>query len=200
MFWGSKTLGFTLALVPLAAIGQENEGHQGHAAPYAGLETREIKSLSQQDIAELQRGGGWGLALPAELNGLPGPLHLLELQEELELTVNQVDVITVIYEKMRADAVTAGERFIAAEAALNAAFVAPADLSEDTLRRLLAEAADARAELRFVHLSRHLATPAILSEAQIQKYNRLRGYSDDPCSNPPEGHDPQMWRSHNGCD
>ena len=57
--------------LPLAALGQHNHG--GHATPYAGLETRAIKSLSDEDIAELRRGGGWGLALPAVLSGLPGP-------------------------------------------------------------------------------------------------------------------------------
>jgi len=44
--------------------------HAGHTpnAPYAGEEHRAIKSLSDEDIAELRRGGGWGLAKAAELN------------------------------------------------------------------------------------------------------------------------------------
>ncbi|MEL7115145.1 MAG: hypothetical protein AAGP08_06055, partial [Pseudomonadota bacterium] len=97
----------TLALVlPLAAYAQDHG--QGHSdTPYAGLETREIKSLSDQDIEELRRGGGWGLALPAELNGLPGPAHLLELQDELELSNAQVAAITLLFEEMRADAIAA---------------------------------------------------------------------------------------------
>ena len=44
-------------------------GQQSHfTSPYTGQETRRIKSLSSEDIAELQRGGGWGLAKAAELN------------------------------------------------------------------------------------------------------------------------------------
>ena len=185
-------------LLPLAAYAQEH-GHSHGNTPYAGFETREIKSLSDQDIAELRRGGGWGLALPAELNGLPGPAHLLELQEELALSSDQVAAITVLFEEMRADAIAAGDRFIAAEAALSAAFK-DAEVTKEKLMVLLAEAAEARAALRFVHLSRHLATPDLLTDEQIRKYSVLRGYSDDPCASVPEGHDPTMWRRHNGCD
>ncbi len=38
---------------PFAAVAQ----HHGHR-PYAGMETREIKSLSDADIADLRRGAG----------------------------------------------------------------------------------------------------------------------------------------------
>ena len=50
---------------------------------YFGQETREIKSLSESDIEELKNGRGWGLAKAAELNGVPGPVHLLEMQKEI---------------------------------------------------------------------------------------------------------------------
>lgn len=192
------TLVAAMAVLPISALGQHH-GHGDSAAPYAGQETRDIKSLSEQDIEEIRRGGGWGLALPAELSGWPGPAHLLELKDDLGLSADQVQAISGIYEAMRADAIAAGERFIAAEAALSDAF-AGSELSEETLRDLLAEAAEARADLRFIHLSRHLSTPDLLNDTQIQKYNVLRGYTEDPCLNVPEGHDPDMWRRHNGCD
>ncbi|MGV6840735.1 MAG: Spy/CpxP family protein refolding chaperone [Planktomarina sp.] len=192
------TLPLIMAFSPLPALA-EGQGHGGHATPYAGFEARKIKSLSEADIEELQRGGGWGLALPAELNGRPGPAHILELQDELGLTEDQKTAITEIYESMRADAIAAGERFIAAEAALSDAFAA-ADLSSDDLRTLIDDAAKARADLRYIHLSQHLVTPEILSAAQVQKYNVLRGYADDPCANVPDGHNATLWRMHNGCD
>lgn len=69
---------FLLALaicLPLSTMAQHNHGAQ---TPYAGMQNRAIKSLSDNDINELRRGGGWGLALSAELNGMPGPAHLLE--------------------------------------------------------------------------------------------------------------------------
>ena len=64
-------------------------------SPYAGEESRAVKSLSAEDIAELRRGGGWGLARAAELNGMPGPIHLLELKDDIPLTREQVSAITI---------------------------------------------------------------------------------------------------------
>ena len=168
-------------------------------SPYAGEQTREIKSLSAEDIAELQRGGGWGLARAAELNGMPGPIHLLELAEPLALSESQVNEIRALYESMRTEAVAAGERLIEREAALEALF-REGDLDEATLRAALEATGEARTALRHVHLSAHLATPALLSEAQLARYDELRGYGTaDPCVAPP-GHDEAMWRKHNGCD
>lgn len=164
------------------------------------METREIRSLSETDIAELRRGAGWGLALPAELNGVPGPAHLLELKGEIGLTAAQVTAIEAIFAEMQAEARAAGERFIAAEAAIEAAF-REGNLNPDRLRALVDASAEARAALRFVHLRRHLETPPLLTAGQIARYNELRGYAaGDPCANVPEGHDPAMWRRHNNCD
>ena len=145
------------------------------ASPYAGEESRAVKSLSPEDIAELRRGGGWGLAKAAELNGMPGPVHLLELKDEIPLTREQVTAITAIYERMREAAVAEGEHFIAAEGALEDAFRAGA-VTEKGLRALLAEIARSRARLRFIHLSAHLETPTLLTDEQIARYGVLRGY------------------------
>ena len=48
-------------------------------APYAGQQARAIKSLSDEDIAALLKGEGMGMAAAAELNGYPGPAHVLQL-------------------------------------------------------------------------------------------------------------------------
>lgn len=192
------TTAIGLLAMLLFALAQDEANRHG-GTPYAGFEAREIKSLSDQDLAEVRRGGGWGLALPAELNGLPGPAHLLELQEELALSSDQVAEITALFEEMRAEAIAAGKKFIAAEAAVNAAFEGM-EVSEEELAVLLAKAAEARATLRMVHLSKHLATPTLLSDEQVLRYSVLRGYSDDPCAKVPEGHNANMWRRHNGCD
>lgn len=194
----TRTAFFAAVFLPAAAWGQDH-GHSQGLAPYAGFQEREIKSLSESDIEELRQGGGWGLALPAELNGHPGPAHLLEMKDELELTREQVDAITRLFEVMRSDAIAAGERLISAEAALSDAFSRKRP-EAGALRALLADAAQARAELRYIHLSQHLATPDILSQGQIEKYNILRGYASDPCLAVPAGHDPHMWRRHNKCE
>jgi hypothetical protein len=192
---------FRLALTLCAmafpmAVTAQTHGH----SPYAGLESREIKSLSEADLEDLRLGRGWGLALPAELNGVPGPAHLLELQAELGLDASQVAAIEDIFAAMQSEAQEAGERFIAAEAAIEAAF-RDGGMTPDALRALIDTSAAARAELRFIHLSRHLETPPLLTADQIARYNDLRGYdAANPCDAVPEGHDPAMWRRHNGCD
>ena len=144
-------------------------------SPYAGEESRAVKSLSADDVAELRRGGGRGFAKAAELNGLPGPFHLLELKDEIPLTREQVTAITAIYERMREAAVAEGEHYIAAERALEDAFRTGA-VTEKGLRALLADIARSRARLRFIHLSAHLETPALLTDEQIARYDVLRGY------------------------
>ena len=144
-------------------------------SPYAGEESRAVKSLSAEDIAELRRGGGWGFAKTAELNGMPGPFHLLELEDEIPLTREQVSAITAIYERMREAAIAEGGHFIAAERALEDAFRAGA-VTEQGLRKMLADIARSRARLRFIHLSAHLETPALLTDEQMARYDALRGY------------------------
>jgi hypothetical protein len=61
-----------LTLLVAPAMAQE---HQHAHGPYAGLQQRGVKALSDQQIADLRAGKGMGLALAAELNGYPGPIH-----------------------------------------------------------------------------------------------------------------------------
>lgn len=138
------------------------------------------------------------MALPAELNGMPGPAHLLELKSEIPLSPEQAAAIDVIFQRMKADAITAGKKLILAEQALEEAFRG-ALLDQGTLKKLIDDAEAARAELRYIHLSSHLETPPLLTSEQISRYKVLRGYQNDPCASVPEGHDPAMWKLHNGC-
>ena len=192
---------FALLLMafPNVALSQTHDGSHGPTpSAYAGEETRLIKSLSEQDLEEIARGGGWGLARAAELNGVPGPTHLLELAEDIGLTEQQRSDIEAIRAQMQADAIAAGERFVAAERALDDAFQqGPPDA--EALEQLVAESGQARAALRLVHLNAHLLTLPLLTDAQVSQYSVLRGYSDDPCATVPDGHDPELWLSHNGC-
>ncbi len=168
-------------------------------SPYAGQENRPIKSLSAEDLAELRRGGGWGLARAAELNGMPGPAHLLELKDRIPLTADQVTAISAIFKDMRATAIAEGERLISREEALETA-LRNRSVTVRSLQELLSEIGQARMALRYVHLAAHLKTLPLLTHDQIARYNVLRGYAGDPCASPPEGHDVSMWRKHNGCD
>ena len=129
---------------------------------------------------------------------MPGPAHLLELKDEIPLAADQVTTIAAIFERMRAEAIAGGQRLVAAERALEAAF-AGRTVNERSLQTLLSEVGRARTSLRFTHLAAHLETLPLLTETQIARYNVLRGYAGDPCASPPKGHDAEMWRKHNGC-
>jgi Spy/CpxP family protein refolding chaperone len=190
-----------MALAVAASAQAPQHGPAGghtHASPYAGEEHRDVKGLSAEDIAELQAGGGWGMAKAAELNGVPGPAHLLQMRNEIGLSAQQESAIQAIFEDMRARAVAEGARLIALERALDALFRS-GGVSEASLRQQLQRIEASRHELRYIHLAAHLTTPALLSEAQLARYRTLRGYADDPCASTPSGHDPARWRQHNGC-
>ena len=146
-------------------------------APYAGQEGRDIASLSAADVAALEAGEGWGLARSAELNGHPGPAHLLEHAEALNLSADERDAVQASFEAMRADAKALGAALIAAEARLDAAFEA-GGLDAERLESLVSDATGARGRLRARHLAAHLEVTPLLDQHQIATYARLRGYDD----------------------
>jgi hypothetical protein len=172
-----KHLLLSLAFLLTANTAQAaSSGHSHeHKSKYAGEDNRAVKSLSAKDIAELKRGAGWGLAKAAELNGVPGPAHLLELAERIPLNPLQVEKITLLFQDMKRQAMEKGERLIVLEQNLENLFVA-GTINKKTLRTALEEIGRTRSELRYIHLATHLATPDILSRQQIEKYNHLRGY------------------------
>ena len=166
---------------------------------YKGQESRAIKSLSDDDISELTKGGGWGLAKAAELNGFPGPVHILQMEQQIALSVQQKAEIQTLFNKMNAEAIVLGKSLIALETELNKGF-SEGTINQEKLGLLVDDIAKVRAELRLSHLSTHLKTPEILTKHQLVLYNKLRGYGNkNPCENIPTGHDPEMWKKHNDC-
>src|SRR5262249_14940967 len=87
--------------------------------PYADLQNRTIKTLSEQQIADLNAGRGMGLALAAELNGYPGPMHAIELAEQLRLSPDQVTKLKALFEAMKAETIPLGAALISHERNLN---------------------------------------------------------------------------------
>lgn len=144
-------------------------------APYAGEDARAVTSLSADDVAQLEAGQGWGLAKPAELNGYPGPAHVIELADDLDLTAEQTQAVRASFAAMRERARKLGADLIAAERGLDAAFER-GTIDRAALDRLLREAEEVRAALRGVHLAAHLEVTPLLSEAQRERYAVLRGY------------------------
>jgi Spy/CpxP family protein refolding chaperone len=145
-------------------------------APYAGWQQRGIKALSAQQIDDLAAGRGLSLALAAELNGYPGPRHVLDLGGDLGLTEDQRAAFAQLFLEMQAEAQRLGAAILAAEAALDHAFRS-GRAGEAALRERLAELGALQAELRYTHLRSHLTAKALLSEAQVARYNTLRGYA-----------------------
>ena len=75
---------------------------------YAGQESREIKALSSEKISAISTGKGMGLAKSAELNGYPGPAHVLALSSELNLSEQQRRRTEVLFRSMQRDAIDVG--------------------------------------------------------------------------------------------
>ena len=143
--------------------------------PYAGLEARSIKALSEQQIADLRAGRGMGLALAAELNGYPGPMHVLEFADALGLSDQERAKIQELFAAMKAEATPLGEKLIGQEADLDRQFanrtITPASLKASTNAIGTTHAA-----LREAHLKYHLSTVEVLTPAQVQRSAELRGY------------------------
>src|SRR5262245_30365733 len=97
------------------------------------MENRPIKALSEQQIADLKAGRGMGLALPAELNGYPGPAHVLELADKLGLTADQKARVQSLFDSMKAEAVPLGAKLLNQEAALDQRF-ASHSITPETLK------------------------------------------------------------------
>ena len=143
--------------------------------PYADEQGRPVSSLSVKDVEQLRAGQGWGLAKPAEFNGYPGPSHIIEFADSLQLSDVQLDAVKASFKSMQTQAKSLGAQLIAAEKQLDAAFV-DKRISKKVLAELLGEAESVRAQLRNVHLSAHLEVTPLLSEKQKLKYAELRGY------------------------
>jgi Spy/CpxP family protein refolding chaperone len=144
-------------------------------SPFIGFETRDVKTLSTERQEGLKRGAGLGYALAAEMNGYPGPAHVLELADQLGLDADQKSRVQRAFEKMRKEAIVAGEALIAAEAHLDRLF-ALKQVSYDRIDAQTAVAAGQEARLRAIHLKAHLEMAEILTPEQTGSYNRLRGF------------------------
>ena len=149
----------------------DSKNHQ----PYADLKGRDIKALSQQQINDLKSGKGMSLALAAELNGYPGPAHVLELADQLKLNEQQKKRMQEMFKAMTKETRTLGIMVIEEEKKLNKLFKNKL-ANEQNLKEATLKIGEAQAKLREAHLRYHLLTTVILSKEQIDNYNRLRGY------------------------
>jgi Spy/CpxP family protein refolding chaperone len=171
-------LGLLCTLGATAALAQSSQGphHKAPAQPYAGQQMREVASLSAEELQAFLDGRGMGLAKAAELNGHPGPMHVLELAEALQLSPDQRRLAKAAFDRMKAKAKALGEAYVEAEKAVDRAFKSGAADAAEVARRV-AEANRLLGEVRLAHLMAHVEITPLLTPAQRARYAALRGYA-----------------------
>ena len=166
---------FTTLGILCTLIGSTPFALNADPSPYAAMENAGIKALSADEQAALLDGKGMGFAKAAELNGYPGPAHVLALSAELGLSAQQIERTRALFERMQKDARADGAALVEAERALDRLYAARA-ATVANVDGQLARIEATRAHLRGVHLHAHLEQTRLLNAAQIARYSELRGY------------------------
>lgn len=174
--WAVWLTAAVLAVTPAGVAAQQHQ-HRHEASPYAGQEAREIKALAPQRVAGLLSGEGVGYAKAAELNGVPGPRHVLDLADALALTAEQRSAAEASFRRMHEAAVPLGERLVALERELDRAF-ADRTLDAASLQERTQAIGQVEGALRAVHLRAHLEMLDVLTMHQVHQYSALRGYAE----------------------
>lgn len=143
--------------------------------PYAGQQEREIKALSPDEVKQFLSGAGMGYARPAELNRFPGPMHVLELADKLDLTPEERARTKALMDAHKEEARAIGAKRVGSERTIEMLFRS-GKVDEATLAKSVHEAAALEGEYRLAHLETHRRMRALLSDEQVARYVRLRGY------------------------
>jgi hypothetical protein len=159
--------GLLFAAVATAPLAQ----HQ----PYGGQQGRDLKALSASEVQQYLQGAGMGSAKAAELNHYPGPAHVLELADQLELSPAQRAEVMTLRDSHHAQAVTIGAKLVEAERNLDALF-RRGDVGAAELEEAARGAASLQGEYRLSHLETHRRLRALLTDEQVSRYDHLRGY------------------------
>ena len=148
---------------------------QADVTEYSGQQNREIKALSETEITGYLEGRGMGFAKAAELNGYPGPAHVLELADGLVLTPKQRARAQALKDSMK-NAASLGARLVDTERRLDTLFVR-GEATDQGITWLVEKIGQLQAEIRLVHLRAHLLMRDVLTADQISKYKQARGYA-----------------------
>jgi Spy/CpxP family protein refolding chaperone len=177
------TLGLMVLLGSATAIAQlkgSGSGSGSGSSSGVGGHNRSSSSsavttgLTDREMADLRAGRELGLALAADLNGYPGPAHVLEYADLLKLTDDQRREVQTIFDWTTAQAETLGRSYIEAEQTLANLF-RERKVDKQRLVEPISAVEKVRSELRLVHLSAHLEIAALLTETQRDVYDALRG-------------------------
>ncbi|MHC4992594.1 MAG: hypothetical protein ACYTGC_16610 [Planctomycetota bacterium] len=160
----------------LARRDEPSEGRSAYADDPLP-EDENLRHLTRAQVEGLRSGRGLGLAKPAEMHGMPGPKHVLELANELGLTPTQREHADRLFDRMHDRAVAAGKAVLEAEARVGSIMRDHPPEMGTELARALAEAGAAWAEVALAHIEAHISMTRVLTPAQIEGYARLRGYT-----------------------
>lgn len=164
------------AMIMVVALALPVGAQHDHGGSARASDAEGTTALTAQQVRQLLDGDGMGLAKPAELNQYPGPKHLLELAADLSLSADQRRAIEEIRATMLTTAKRLGAQIVAAERSLDAAFRSR-QLTDAQLSEVTGNIGRMQGELRAAHLAAHLQTRRHLTDAQISKYDVLRGYA-----------------------
>jgi Spy/CpxP family protein refolding chaperone len=164
----NRTIAIALFAIAVPVAAQ----HHGSDGP----RDRDIKVLSNEQVKQYLAGAGMGYAKAAELNHFPGPMHVLELADRLELSPEQRAATKRLMDAHKAQARAIGAELVESERELEALFRG-GRMDEAALARAVRTAAALEGEYRLSHLETHRRMRALLSDEQVKRYDALRGYS-----------------------
>jgi Spy/CpxP family protein refolding chaperone len=154
-----------LSTTVVSAAGAQHVHPPGPAAP----DVQATTTLTVEQVRQLLAGDGMGLAKPAELQGYPGPKHLLDRSADLGLSPDQERRLTAIRERMLAAAKQLGREIVDAERNLDASF-ASKSITAARLAEQTAAIAALNGRLRSLHLEAHLAALPLLTPEKVERY------------------------------
>jgi Spy/CpxP family protein refolding chaperone len=94
--------------------------------------------------------------------GRPSPAHFLQLAGQLGLSADQKARMQSLFDSMKAEAVSLGEKLLEQEATLDYLFASPS-ITADSLKTITAKIGVTQAALRDTHLKYHLQTAQVLT-------------------------------------
>ncbi len=143
------------------------------ALPAAAAPAADIKALPAAQQQALLEGRGMGMAKAADLNGYPGPRHVLALAAELALSKDQRERTEALLAAMQDDAKALGAQLVEEERKLDRLF-ADGLASRDGMLSILNRISSLQGSLRARHLEAHLAQRDVLDADQLARYRELR--------------------------
>ncbi len=163
----------TITLLFLSCIFAQSALAQDPVAEPGATEVRSAGSLTPRQIRAYREGRGMGAGRIADANGYPGPMHVLQLADALELSDEQRAATAQLMTEMKTRARQLGEQLITREQALEQHF-ADGSINSENLPAMLMEISELQAQIRLAHLQTHIDQRALLNEAQIARYGELR--------------------------